>query len=101
MTSASTVRLEVTATGSPTGEENRQFFERRATCPRQYNVARGIVQFEAAEGNGDELAGQSGKIADGKNNENAAIIPKNEIGDPPDRIVWSLTTGINLSASAR
>lgn len=51
-------------------------------------MAGGIVQFEATEGNGDELAGKSGKIADGKNNENAAILAKNEIVDPPDRIVF-------------
>src|ERR1700733_6779223 len=80
--------LRFRATGSPTGEENRQFFQCRATCSRQYNVAGGIVQFEAVEGNGDELAGKSGKIADGKNNENAAILAKNEIVDPPDRNVF-------------
>jgi hypothetical protein len=34
------------------------------------------------------MAGKSGKIADGKNNENAAILAKYEIVDTPDRIIF-------------
>src|ERR1700676_4578839 len=46
------------AAGSPAAEENRQFFQCRTTYSRQHNVAAGIVQFEAAEGNGDEMVRQ-------------------------------------------
>jgi len=64
-------------------------------------LAAGIVQFEATERNGDEVASQSGKIADGKDNVDVAILAKNEIIDSSDRLVFSLTTGFSLSASAR
>jgi hypothetical protein len=48
------------------------------------------------------VAAKSGKIADGKDNIDAAILAKNEIVDPSDGLgFFSLTTGFSLSASAR
>ena len=65
-------------------DENRQLRQRRGTCPRQYDIARGVVQLKAIECNGDELAIQSGKVADGKDDVVIAILAENEIIDSPD-----------------
>src|ERR1700722_20389433 len=58
-------RLVNTALGEfPIADEKRPFFQRGAVCSWQYDVVGGIVQFEGMEGNGDELASKSGKVAE-------------------------------------
>ena len=38
------------------------------------------------EGNSDELASKSGKVADAEHNVNVVILAKNEIADSADRL---------------
>ena len=59
-------------------------------APGKYYVAGRIVQLKVIEGNGDEFAAQSGKVADGKNDIVIAILAENEIIDSPDCL--ALTT---------
>ena len=78
------MRDEGGAAASPFADEDRQLFQRHAIGSRQHNIAGGIIQLEALEGNGDEFAGKSGKIADGKDNVDIAVLAKNEIIDSSD-----------------
>jgi hypothetical protein len=85
--------LRIPSGSSLAAEENRQFFERRTTCSRQHNIAAGIVQFQATEGDGDEMVANSGKIADGKDDVDIAILAENEIVDSSDRFVFVVDHG--------
>jgi hypothetical protein len=72
-------RLLLTKTGS--------FSKCSATSSRQYNIAGGVVQFEATEGNSDNVAAKAGKIAHGKDSIDVAVLAENEIIDSSDRFV--------------
>ena len=60
--------------------------QRGAACSWQYDVVGGIVQLEGMEGNSDQLASKSGKIADAEYNIDVVILAKNEIADSADRL---------------
>jgi hypothetical protein len=64
-------------------------------------VAGGIVQFEATEGNGDELAGKPVKSPTARTTKMLPSLPKMKSLTLPIGSFLSFTTGINLSASAR
>src|ERR1700738_2871117 len=87
-------RLRERPIGSPLIEKDRQFFQRCAACSGQNDVSSGIVQVEAAEGNGDEVATQAGKIADRKDDKDVvAVLAKYEIGDSSDRLTFVVGHG--------
>ena len=59
----------------------------------QHNIAGGIVELKATEGNSDKLAAKSGEIADGKDGIDVAVLAKDEIVDPSDRLVLVVDDG--------
>ena len=65
-------------------DENRQFFQRGTACSWQHDIVGGIVQLQGMEGNSDEFASKSGKVADFEHNVDVVVFAKNEIADSAD-----------------
>jgi hypothetical protein len=70
---------------SMTIQEDRQLLQRRATGAREYDRARGIIELQASERDGDQMPGLSDEVSHPQNGKDIAILPaEDEIVDQAD-----------------